>query len=128
MDTTITIKDLAFFIIFCLVTTVGVFFIIMLYNLTNLIKRANKVIIDNSDNIDKTLELLPEAARNVNDVAVSVKGGMNKVGETIEGFEDAIGETAAAVSEGTENILNFVKIFSNIVQVIINAFNSSGKK
>ncbi|MCX7709247.1 MAG: hypothetical protein N2484_05295 [Clostridia bacterium] len=124
MDGAIQIKDLLLFVIFCLVVTAGVFLIIMLYNFTQFIKKANKILEANSENLHNTLVLLPEATKNVNDVAISIKHNMEKVEETIGGVESAVAETVATVSEGAENLLNYVKIISDIVNIVLGVFTS----
>ncbi len=127
MDIPITIKDLLMFLIFCLLITAGVFFIAMIYNLTQLIKRVSGVIEGHGENINKTLGMLPEVTKNVNEVALSLKGNMETVGETINGFQEAVSETAAAVNSSTENILDFVKVIANVFEIVMKAF-SSGRK
>ena len=127
MDAQIPIKDLLLFIIFLLVITAGIFLIFLIYNLTQLIKRASKILEADSENIHKTLVLLPEATQNVNDVAVSIKSNMEKVEKAVGSVEDAVVETVAAVSEGTENVMNFVKIISEIIGIVVGTFTSKRK-
>lgn len=127
MDLQIPLRDILLFVIFCLVVVAGIFLIIMIYNFTQFIKRANKILDVNSENIHKTLVMLPEATHNVNDVAISLKNNIEKVEKAVGNVEDAVVETVAAVSEGTENVLNYVKIFSEIINVILGAFTSKRK-
>ena len=128
MDTFIPLKDMLMFFIFCLIMCVGVFLIILFYNLIKLVKRANKILEDNAESLNQTLVVMPEVTKNVNDVALSVKGNMDMVGNTIGGFGEAISETATTLGERSENVLNFIKIVSNVVNTILSFFSSAGKK
>lgn len=129
MDGNITINIYAFgfVILCCIITAVCVFLIIALYNAIKVIKRLDKVIETNNENINKTLTIIPETAKNVNDVTVVVKENLNKAGNVIGSLEDAVAETVASVSSGTENILSIVKIASSVISAITSVFNS-GKK
>lgn len=119
---------MACFVIFCLLVAAAVYFIITLSSLNTLLKHANSLLKSNEDNIGKSLAKLPETIGNVNDLAVSMKGNSDKVGATIDGLGDAMTETAAVVSEGTEDIISIVNIIGNVAKVIISLFEKSGEK
>lgn len=127
MDGQIAIKDLLFFTIFCLVIVAGIFLVILIYKLTQFIKRATYMLETNSENIQKTLELLPQTTQNVNDIAIAVKTNIEKVENAVGGVEEAVAETVAAVSESTENVMNFIKIITEIISIVLGSFSSKKK-
>ncbi|HEX9062067.1 MAG TPA: hypothetical protein VF941_17970 [Clostridia bacterium] len=115
MHNAVDYQDLLMFLVFCVVITAGVFLIIMVYHLTAFFKKLNRVFDQNSDNINKTLTILPELVKNSNEVAVGLKVG-------ITGIEDVVGETASVLGDGVDSILDFTKIVGSVVSVILNVF------
>lgn len=115
--------DIARFFIFCLVMTIGVFFIILLYNVNQFVKKANRVVEENSQNVYKTLYMLTDTMNNVNDITLSVKESIDKAGNAVESIGGTISETAATFNEGTGNLVEFVKIVSGVIRVVLGMFS-----
>jgi hypothetical protein len=78
-----------------------------------------------SEDLNKTIALLPETVGNVNEVAVSVKSNVDKIGSVVESVEGAVAETAAAVTDKTQDALEIVRIAGTVVKTILNAFSKS---
>lgn len=123
----ITVEGLAFFLIFCSIILVTIFLVIVLVNLNSLIKSVNSVLKKNNENIDKTMATLPEAVQNVNDIAVNVKGNLEKAGSVIGSINGAIADTAMTVSESTDRLIAFVTAASSIIKVVKNMFSPDKK-
>lgn len=114
--------SVAKFLVFCIVMVIGVFLIILLYNLVLLVKKANKIVDDNEENVHKTLAVLPETVNNINNVTLAVKDNFDKAGNAISSLGGTVAETAATVNESTGNILEFIKVVNNIIRVILSLF------
>lgn len=114
--------SIARFLVFCLAMTIGVFLIILIYNLVLLVKKANRIVDANDDNIHKTLTVLPETVNNINNVTLALKDSIDKAGNAIGALGGTVAETAATVNESTGNILEFVKVVNNIIRVILSLF------
>jgi predicted PurR-regulated permease PerM len=111
---TISLPDLGLFILFVLACGVAVFLIMTLYNINRVVKKVNSIMEAGSEDLNKTIALLPETVGNVNEVAVSVKSNVDK-----------IAETAAAVTDKTQDALEIVRIAGTVVKTILNAFSKS---
>lgn len=125
MNYSIPVGDLMLFLVFCMAVVVTVFVVILMLNLINLIKRANKIIDSNSGNLSKTLAILPETIRNVNDVSVDVKESMEKAGAFMETIEEAVTGTVVSVSEGTEGFMDIAKTAMNVFKMVFSFFGKA---
>ena len=123
MDGMISIKDLTNFVLFAIGVSVGVFLIIALINLNKLIKHVNQIIEENKANINTTMSVIPKAADNLNQAAVSVKSTVDKAGNMIENIEGTVSEAAATVEDTTEGLVDAVKAIINIVKTIMSLFS-----
>jgi len=123
----ISMVDIALFIMFCLVAVVSIFLVITLYNLIGLIKKLNRVVDSNIDSIDNTMAVLPNTVINFNEAVVSLKDTMDKASSIVGTIDEARIGTVVTVSETTENILEFVKLVSNVVSYITDVINRGEK-
>ncbi|NLM60053.1 MAG: DUF948 domain-containing protein [Clostridium sp.] len=120
--------DLANFIMYLLGAVLIVVVIITFININKFIKRLDKLVEQNEDNINRTAKTVPEIANNVNDVTVGVKKGVDRIGEAMDAVESSICDTIVAVTEGTEGLLDFVGIVGEIFKVILKIFPLGKKK
>lgn len=109
---------IAIFIGVCLGIAVLVLLIIVLVNLIKTIRKVNKVIDDNTANISKTIEKLPELAENVDEAVVSIKDNVDIVGGVVSNVEDTFLDTKPTGSN--DMIMTIVDIAENIAKVVIN--------
>ena len=121
----ISYKDLGLLILFLIATGLGIYLFIALNHLTCILKRARGILDKHESDIDKTLDKLPSIAGNIDEAAVNVKQGVEKAAATVDSIGDTVTETVAAVSSGTQEAVEYVKIISEIVKVLISTF---GKK
>lgn len=124
---TFTLYDIAWFLLFCLAMTVGIFLIIFINNFNQLVKNAKKVIETNEANIGKTFKDLPQAVDNFNSLTIDIRSNIDKAGSAIDALGGTITETAAAVGEKTENVFSFIQVASGVVRIILDLLDS-GKK
>lgn len=109
---------IAIFIGVCLGIAVLVLLIIVLVNLIKTIRKVNKVIDDNTSNISKTIEKLPELAENVDEAVVSIKDNVDIIGGVVSNVEDTFLDTKPTGSN--DMIMTIVDIAENIAKVVIN--------
>jgi len=118
----ISIEALLIFFILCIVAGVSVLLIVVLNNVNRFIKKLNRVVDSNKDNIDKTMTALPATVRNVGEAAGSIKTTMDKTGAVVETIDDVVTGTVATVGDTTENIFTIVKVVGDVFKYIVEAF------
>ncbi|MFZ5990019.1 MAG: hypothetical protein ACOYWZ_23225 [Bacillota bacterium] len=127
-EITFSLLDLANFILYTLGTAALVVLIITFININRLVKRVNKLVEKNEDNINRTVTTMPEAINNVNEVSLGIKRGIDKAGAAMETLESSICETVTAVSEGTEGFFDFVSIAGEVLKAVLSIFPFGKKK
>lgn len=125
MDGMISVKDLISFILFLLGATAVVYLVIVLHNVNKLVKQVSLVIADNKTNIDKTMEVMPEMANNLNSTVVSIKGTVDRTGNIIDNFEGTVSEVAASFEDTSESIIDVIKASINVIKTIMSLFSKN---
>ena len=128
MTITLSLADLGMFILFLLLLTVGIFFIITLVNINGLVKKARNIVDKNEDNINQTLHSLPMVMNNVHETTTVVNEGLHKAEETIDLLTESIIDTASTVSSNTNSIISYVSFFSEIIRGAMDMFKDDSKK
>ncbi len=123
MEITINLSSVAWFIIFCLAVAVGIFLIILIKNLIRVVSSVQKVIDNSAQNIEQTLEVLPQTLKSVDGVAVSAKTTLDKATSIVTNVEEGVTDTFDSFTFNAENIVNIVNIASSVVKSIISAFS-----
>ncbi len=122
MRVTVDLTAVAWFIIFCIAVTVGIFLIILLINCLKVVKKVSNIIENNSESITNTISALPETLKSVDELAVSTKGTIDKANSIVSSVEENVTDS---FSFNAENILNIINIASSVIKSIIGAFTSS---
>jgi predicted PurR-regulated permease PerM len=120
-----SLNDIMFFIGFCVFAIVSIFLIIALINIINFVKSVSEIINSNKDNIQCVLNELPSTIKNVNEVTVNVKEGLEKAEKVMDNVGSSVTDTVSAVTTSTENIVNIVEVMVAAIKAAANAF---GKK
>lgn len=120
--------ELANFIMYILGAALIVVIIITFVNVNRFIKRLDKLVEKNEDSINKTASTIPEVVKNVNDVTLGIKQGVDRAGTAIETLETSVCDTVAAVSEGTEGLFDFVSIAGEVIRAVLRIFPMGKKK
>lgn len=118
----IDIEALAIFILVSLAVIISVFLVITLKNLNSLLKKFNKIVESNTENINKTINILPDTMSNLNEATVSMKGTLDKAGSVIGTIDGAVTDTVVSVSDTTETVFEIVKVIGLIAKYISSAF------
>ncbi len=122
MRVIVDLSAVAWFILFCIAVTVGVFLIILLRNCLKVVDKVNNIIENNSESITNTISALPETLKSVDNLAVSAKGTIDKANSIVSSVEDNVTDS---FSFNAENVLNIINIASSVIKSIISFFSSS---
>lgn len=121
----ISVKELliflAVFIGFCLAVAIGVLLIIALVNFIKMTKKVNKLIDDNTENVNKTLNKLPSIAENIDNVTISIKDNVDTIGYSV-GAISGIFSGKPSREEDSSFLLTIVTIAESILKVILGFF------
>lgn len=128
MEVAFDLKDAGLVIGFCLLVSVSVYLIIMLWNISKFVKRLNMLAEKNAVHIDATLTLLPLIALNVNEAAMGVRQSFATVGSAVESLDGSLQETVTAMNNGTENIMNLISAAGTVIGNIIHSFKSRRRR
>lgn len=104
MDANLTILDLFRLILFLLGIGALTFLILALKNITGILGQINKIINDNSREIDRTIKQLPEISENVNAITHDTKQTVKELTPEINGLLHNIN----SISGKVEGITNFI--------------------
>ncbi|AEY65274.1 hypothetical protein [Clostridium sp. BNL1100] len=124
MSITLDLSVVAWFIIFCIAVIIGVLLIIVLRNCLKITDKVNKILDDNADSVGKTLEVLPATVANIDELAKSAKGTLDKATSVVTTVEDSVSDTIDSFSFNAENILSIINVASSVVKSIISSFSS----
>lgn len=128
MEVAFDLKDAGLVIGFCLLVSVSVYLIIMLWNISKFVKRLNMLAEKNAVHIDATLTLLPLIALNVNEAAMGVRQSFATVGSAVESLDGSLQETVTAMNNGTENIMNLISAAGTVIGNIIHSIKSRRRR
>jgi methyl-accepting chemotaxis protein len=118
----ISFEDLAIFIVVTVAVVVGVFLIVALKNLISILRKVNKVMDTNKDDIDGTVKALPVTVKNIGDAADSLKNTSDKASAVIGTVDGAVTSTVDKVNGTTENIYEIINVIGIIAKFISDAF------
>ncbi len=124
MSITLDLSVVAWFIIFCIAVVIGILLIIVLRNCLKITDKVNKILDDNADSVGKTLEVLPATVVNIDELAKSAKGTLDKATSVVTTVEDSVSDTIDSFSFNAENILSIINVASSVVKSIISSFSS----
>ncbi len=111
------------FILGAIAATLLVFLIVVCVRLLRLIRSVNTLIAANRQNIDETLKVLPETAKNINDVSVLLKENIGKAGIAINGIKSLITGSGSEDDDDepvgpVTKILSFVGEVATLISMI----------
>ncbi len=124
MSITLDLSVVAWFIIFCIAVVIGILLIIVLRNCLKITDKVNKILDDNADSVGKTLEVLPATVVNIDELAKSAKGTLDKATSVVTTVEDSVSDTIDSFSFNAENVLSIINVASSVVKSIISSFSS----
>ena len=128
MDIAFTLRDLLLFLLFCFISAVCVYLIIILKNLNRFFGNMNRITEENDENIKKTITMLPDVTKNINSAALGINENLDKVVKVVDTLDGAIVDSVTAFAGGAENILNFLASASAAFNTILTMISSGRKR
>lgn len=123
----ISYKDLGLLILFLILSGLGIYTFIMLNNLIGVLKRVRELLERNSSNIDKTMDKLPSIVSNVDCATATLKEEIVQVSEAVGIVSDTVAETVLSVNDGAQEAVEYLKIISDVIRILMNAFMKNKK-
>lgn len=123
MSIQFTLDDLFYFTGGLLLFIIGILLIVLLVKLIGVLSRANKILVENKDNINRSLTALPETLENTKDITGDIKSATEQVKEAVPVVLDDIetitgtardsvemaGEVILDIGEGIDDTVNSLK-------------------
>ncbi len=128
MEFTVSLGDLALFVLFVLGVAVLVYLIMTLRNLSSLIRRSDQLLEKNADNIQVSLDLLPEVVENVHEITGTLRDGVDKAETAIDHIGGSLSEAVATVATGAGSIAVYTKIIREMIHIVTRIMSSRSKK
>lgn len=114
----ISISDFAYFLGFCLLMTVGSYLVVVLMNLNKLISQTTRMVESNSNNIQQSMDSLPELMANLRETSSSIKLGIERTEATIVNIGDTVLDKVDVFTSGTSYLNSCLSTFFEIIQAI----------
>jgi len=143
-----TLQELIIFLIFALCIAVGIFLIVILWNIKKVVSILRVLLETNQEHINKSIKALPEIVENIGHISINVKETADKLkisvpvilqevecvtntakksielaGDVIENMGSGISELSVHKKE-SPGYLPYFHIFEEIFQIIYNNFFS----
>jgi uncharacterized protein YoxC len=125
MNTQITLGQLIITILVIIGGTLGIYLVMLVYQLFRTIQKVNSILDANKENIDNTMKSIPGIVENVNVITGSVK----QKTELIDSFFGNKGEASGA--SGISSLESTISVIASVIEIfneIKNFFTSKKKK
>lgn len=125
MNEQFTVGQVIVFLAIILGGAIGVYLVIILYRLSESIKKINTILDTNRENIDNTLNSIPGIALNVNEIT----GSIRKKTSLLDGiFGDKEDDDSKADFSGLESILSSITSVLGLFSEIKDFFGTKKRK
>jgi hypothetical protein len=125
MNTQITLGQLIVTILVIIGGTLGIYLVMLVYQLFRTIQKVNLILDTNKENIDNTMKSIPGIVENVNVITGSVK----QKTELIDNFfGDKTEASGAAGISGLESIISTIASVVEIISEVKSFFSSKKRK
>ncbi|MEL7566713.1 MAG: hypothetical protein AAGU27_17790 [Dehalobacterium sp.] len=121
----ISLHDLGLIILFILVLCAGIYFIITLKNLNQLLLTVGDFVKRHNESLDKSIRLLPETLKNTNEMTQTIKHQVDDVGTTLSTMGTGIAETVSTINDKADTGITIIKGLGEILQILIDVFKKS---
>lgn len=106
-------------------SAIGVYLVIILYRVSESLKRINGILDTNKQNIDNTLNSIPGIVENVNEITGSIRKKTTLLDELFNGKEEA--DSGSALG-GIENLISSITGLISLVSEIKGFFGEKKRK
>jgi uncharacterized protein YoxC len=121
----ISLQDLCLIILFILALCVGIYVIITLKKLNQLLTVAGDFFKRHQENLDKTFQQLPETIKSTREMTGSIKHQVDEVGTSLSALGAGLSETVATINDKADTGLTLIKGIGEVLQVLIDIFKKS---
>lgn len=119
----ISIGDLMKLVMFLIAVCVGIYLIILIKNISDLVNSVDSIIRTNEPNVNQLMDVVPDIAKNVNEVVISSKDSVDKLNNAVTVAENVVCDTVQTVAHGTESLVDYMSLAKDIVKIIVNMFS-----
>lgn len=110
----LSVKDLLLFVLWGLLVIIFTYLILILYRAFKIVKTVNKVVDENKPNINQTLNVIPDLAKNVE----LITGEFAHDVAAFRGTVDNIAETSESVTETIKDNQGFMEGLASFMHTI----------
>lgn len=114
----ISLFDLGMAILIIVAIFAAIFAVIALNQLSGMIGDLRKIIAANSDNLNKSLAVLPEVMKNASGLAASAQEQIDSIGSAVGSLGSSLAETAASLNEKTVTGVSFMRSMMDTISII----------
>ncbi|MDD3889254.1 MAG: hypothetical protein PHR65_04965 [Syntrophomonadaceae bacterium] len=145
-----TLQDLTLFLVCALIIAVAALSIPILWNIKKMVGILLPLVETNQEAINKTIGTMPAISENVEQISSNLKettdqlnislpmilqevecvtntakGSIELAGAVMENMGSGINETISAYKQETSNIMNYIQIFEEVLEIICHKFFAS---
>lgn len=128
MDYAIPIDQLAWFLLFLIAVSAGVYLILTLRNLNGLIRDVGAALEKNREPVDRAMTDLPRITENAVAVSEKMRTQVAEMGLSLDQVSDSVTDTAETVNQTVEQFSTYAILFSEVVKLVVDLVSRSGRK
>lgn len=106
-------------ILFIIAVIAGVYFILLLKNLNQLLRDINLLINTNRADLNQALEDLPRITGNTVQVTDDLKERISEIGNSLEVASENVTDTAVTVNKTADQVSTYAIIVSEVVKSVV---------
>ncbi|ATW27491.1 hypothetical protein [Candidatus Formimonas warabiya] len=121
----ISLHDLGLIILFIVALCAGIYFIVTLKNLNDLLKSGRDFFKHHQENMDKSFKLLPETLKNTSEMTQSIRHQVDEVGSSLSNLGSGLSETVATINDKADTGITLIKGVGEIFKILVDIFSKS---
>ena len=125
MNTSITLEQLMVFILFLLAIGLGIFLILAIKNIVDILKKVNGIVDDNEKSINTILKEAPIILDNVNKITADVQETVEHVTPSITNIVQNVDNISTDVTTTVDNVTHTVDVVGESVEETVEMLKDS---
>ncbi|MGI6685872.1 MAG: hypothetical protein ACOX47_10475 [Bacillota bacterium] len=121
----ISLQDFCLIILVMIALSVGIYLLITLKNLNRLLTMAGDFFKRHHENLDKSIQQLPETIKDTREMTNSIKHQVDEVGTSFSSLGVGLSETVATINDKTDTGLALIKGVGEVLQVLVDIFRKT---
>lgn len=118
----ISLQDLCLVVLVIIAFAVGIYLMVTLKNLNRILTMVNDLFKRQQENLDKSIQQLPETIKNTREMTQSIKHQIDDVGTSFSALGLGLSETVATINDKADTGLTLIKGIGEVLQVLIDLF------